>query len=59
MIVLGFCVAGLICFLGYNDAGKTMINPRNLCLVLEDDFDTLDIDNGGTWSHDVEMSGFG
>jgi len=59
MLFLGACGAGLLCWTGYSDAGKTMIDPRQLCLVMEDTFDDLDIDNGGTWTRDVEMSGFG
>ena len=59
MLFLGACGAGLLCWTGYSDAGKTMIDPRHLCLVMEDTFDNLDVDNGGTWTRDVEMSGFG
>jgi hypothetical protein len=59
MIFLGACGAGLLCWFGYKDAGKTMIDPKQLCLVMEDTFDNLDVDNGGTWTRDVEMSGFG
>ncbi|KAI9457620.1 glucan 1,3-beta-glucosidase [Lactarius psammicola] len=59
MLVLGVFAAGLICFFGYKDAGNTMIDPSRLCLVMEDNFDSFDVDNGGTWTRDVEMSGFG
>jgi len=59
MLVLGVFAAGLICWFGYNDAGNTMIDSSRLCLVMEDNFDTFDVDNGGTWTRDVEMSGFG
>lgn len=59
MLFLGACGAGLLCWTGYSDAGKTMIDPSQLCLVMEDTFDNLDVDNGGTWTRDVEMSGFG
>ena len=59
MIILGVCVAAFICWHGYNDAGNTIINPSQLCLVMEDNFDNFDVDNGGTWTRDVEMSGFG
>jgi hypothetical protein len=59
MILLGACGAGLLCWTGYQDAGKTMIDQKRLCLVMEDTFDNLDVDNGGTWTRDVEMSGFG
>jgi hypothetical protein len=59
MLVLGVSVAGFICWQGYKDAGNTIINPRQLCLVMEDNFETFDVDNGGTWTRDVEMSGFG
>ena len=59
MILLGACGAGLLCWTGYQAAGKTMIDQKQLCLVMEDTFDNLDVDNGGTWTRDVEMSGFG
>ena len=59
MLFLGACGGGLLCWAGYKDAGKTMIDPKQLCLVMEDTFDNLDVDNGGTWTRDVEMSGFG
>jgi hypothetical protein len=59
MILLGACGAGLLCWTGYQDAGRTMIDSKQLCLVMEDTFDNLDVDNGGTWTRDVEMSGFG
>lgn len=59
MILLGACGAGLLCWTGYQDAGKTMIDSKRLCLAMEDTFDSLDVDNGGTWIRDVEMSGFG
>ena len=59
MILLGACGAGLLCWTGYQDAGRTMIDQKRLCLVMEDTFDSLDVDNGGTWTRDVEMSGFG
>lgn len=59
MILLGACGAGLLCWTGYQDAGRTIIDPKQLCLVMEDTFDNLDVDNGGTWTRDVEMSGFG
>jgi hypothetical protein len=59
MILLGAGGAGLLCWTGYQDAGRTMIDSNRLCLVMEDTFDNLDVDNGGTWTRDVEMSGFG
>ncbi|KAI0275853.1 glycoside hydrolase family 16 protein [Russula aff. rugulosa BPL654] len=59
MILLGAGGAGLLCWTGYQDAGRTMIDSNQLCLVMEDTFDNLDVDNGGTWTRDVEMSGFG
>jgi hypothetical protein len=59
MLFLGAGGAGLLCWTGYKDAGKTMIDSKQLCLVMEDTFDNLDVDNGGTWTRDVEMSGFG
>ena len=59
MLLLGACIAGFTCWRGYNNAGNTIIDPSQLCLVMEDDFDSFDVDNGGTWTRDVEMSGFG
>lgn len=59
MIFLGACSAGIVCFTGYRDAGNTMIEPHQLCLAMEDNFDSFDVDNGGIWTRDVEMSGFG
>ena len=59
MLVLGVAIAGFICWRGYTNAGDTIIDPSQLCLVMEDNFDTFDVDNGGTWTRDVEMSGFG
>ena len=59
MILLGAGGAGLLCWTGYQDAGRTMIDSNQLCLVMEDTFDNLDVDIGGTWTRDVEMSGFG
>ncbi|KAI0251038.1 concanavalin A-like lectin/glucanase domain-containing protein [Lactifluus subvellereus] len=59
MIFLGACGAGIVCWAGYRDAGNTMIPPNRLCLAMEDKFDNFDVDNGGTWTRDVEMSGFG
>ncbi|KAI0055569.1 concanavalin A-like lectin/glucanase [Artomyces pyxidatus] len=45
-------VTMLTFFIGVGVAGV-------LCWRGYDDFDTLDVDNGGTWARDVEMSGFG
>ena len=59
MILLGACGAGLLCWTGYQDAGRTMIDSNRLCLAMEDTFDDFDVDNGGIWTRDVEMSGFG
>jgi hypothetical protein len=59
MIFIGAGLAGLICWTGYKAAGETMINPSQLCMVMEDNFDNFDVDNGGIWTRDVEMSGFG
>ena len=59
MILLGAFGAGLLCWTGYQDAGRTMIDSNRLCLVMEDTFESFDVDNGGTWTRDVEMSGFG
>ena len=49
---IGIIGAALRCYFGWKDV------PRmgNLCLVMEDEFDTFNTD---IWSHDVELSGFG
>ena len=49
---LGVIGGALRCYFGWRDV------PRigNLCLIMEDDFNTLD---KNIWTHDVEMGGFG
>ncbi|KAI0251033.1 concanavalin A-like lectin/glucanase domain-containing protein [Lactifluus subvellereus] len=59
MIFLGACSVDIVCWSGYRDARNTMIPPNRLCLAMEDNFDNFDVDNGGIWTRDVEMSGFG
>ncbi|KAI0684989.1 concanavalin A-like lectin/glucanase domain-containing protein [Cytidiella melzeri] len=52
---LGVAAAAVICFFGWT--GVHQLTADDLCLVLEDNFNTLDLEN--TWSRDVEMGGFG
>ena len=59
MILLSACGAGLLCWTGYQDAGRMMIDSKRLCLAMEDTFDDFNVDNGGIWTRNVEMSGFG
>ena len=51
--LLGAAGSALLCYFGWRNV------PRigNLCLVMEDNFDTFDTQN--TWQHEVNMGGFG
>ncbi|PIL27287.1 hypothetical protein GSI_10434 [Ganoderma sinense ZZ0214-1] len=55
MIVLGAGAAGVLCFFGWNSV--QMLTDADLCMVLDENFDSLDLQN--TWSPDVELGGFG
>ncbi|RPD53563.1 concanavalin A-like lectin/glucanase [Lentinus tigrinus ALCF2SS1-7] len=64
MATLSYWVVYLIAFLGVAGGAircyftwKTTLHLGNLCLVMEDNFDTFDTKN--TWTHEVSMSGFG
>ncbi|KAI0763979.1 concanavalin A-like lectin/glucanase [Trametes elegans] len=52
---LGIAGAAVLCFFGYNSV--ELLKDSDLCLVLDENFDTLDLDN--TWKRDVELGGFG
>ncbi|EPQ51586.1 glycoside hydrolase family 16 protein [Gloeophyllum trabeum ATCC 11539] len=54
-MLVGLGCAGIICWRGY--AGVQVLQDSQLCLVLEDDFDSLDTSN--TWNYDIELGGFG
>lgn len=49
----GIAAGAIRCYFAW----KTTLRIGNLCLVMEDHFDTFDTEN--TWTHDVSMSGFG
>ncbi|KAI0739930.1 concanavalin A-like lectin/glucanase [Daedaleopsis nitida] len=53
LMVLGIAGGALRVYFSY----RTTLRVGNLCLVMEDNFDTFDTVN--TWTHDVSMSGFG
>ncbi|KAI1798440.1 concanavalin A-like lectin/glucanase [Ganoderma leucocontextum] len=55
MIVLGAGAAGVLCFFGWSDV--QMLKDSDLCMVLDENFNTLDLQN--TWTRDVELGGFG
>ncbi|TFK84665.1 glycoside hydrolase family 16 protein [Polyporus arcularius HHB13444] len=64
MAILSHWVVYLIALLGIAGGAircyftwKTTLRLGNLCLVMEDNFDTFDTEN--TWTHEVSMSGFG
>jgi hypothetical protein len=54
-ICLGVGGAAVLCWTGVESVYK--LNDSQLCLVMEDQFDSLDTVN--TWTRDVEMGGFG
>ncbi|KII85577.1 glycoside hydrolase family 16 protein [Plicaturopsis crispa FD-325 SS-3] len=55
MILLGLCGAGALAWSGTRNV--FVIKDSQLCLVMQDDFDTLDLTNN--WSKDIELGGFG
>ena len=55
MIVLGVGAAGVLCFFGWSNV--QMLTDSELCMVLDESFDSLDLQN--TWTRDVELGGFG
>ena len=55
MVLLGAGAAGVLCFFGWNSV--QMLKDEDLCMVFNENFDTLDLQN--TWTRDVELGGFG
>ncbi|KAI9068988.1 glycoside hydrolase family 16 protein [Trametes sanguinea] len=52
---LGVAGAAVLCFFGYTNV--KLLKDSDLCMVLDEPFDTLDLQN--TWKRDVELGGFG
>lgn len=52
---LGIGGAAVLCFFGYSNV--LLLKDSDLCMVLDESFDQLDLQN--TWSRDVELGGFG
>jgi hypothetical protein len=55
LMVAGVVGAVLMCWSGWNSVNK--LQDSQLCLVMDDNFDTLDLDNN--WTREVELGGFG
>ena len=51
--LIGIGLGAVRCYFSYKGTYKL----SNLCLVMEDNFDTFDTEH--TWTHEVSMSGFG
>lgn len=51
--MLGIAGSVLRCYFAWKDVPRV----GNLCLIMEDNFDTFDTEY--TWTHDVDMGGFG
>ena len=51
--ILGIAASAIRCYFTW----KQTLRLGNLCLVMEDNFDTFDLEN--TWTQEVSMSGFG
>ncbi|KAF8509095.1 hypothetical protein JB92DRAFT_2948891 [Gautieria morchelliformis] len=55
---LGPIASAYICYLGWIDT--PVLNDANLCLIMEDNFDTFSVDTpGATWMREVDLGGFG
>ncbi|KAI8970627.1 concanavalin A-like lectin/glucanase [Trametes punicea] len=54
-MMLGVAGAAVVCFFGYSDV--QLLKDSDLCMVLDESFDSLDLQN--TWTRDVELGGFG
>ncbi|KAH9896600.1 concanavalin A-like lectin/glucanase [Cubamyces lactineus] len=52
---LGIGGAAVLCFFGYSNV--QLLKDSDLCMVLDESFDQLDLQN--TWTRDVELGGFG
>ncbi|KAI0320475.1 concanavalin A-like lectin/glucanase domain-containing protein [Amylostereum chailletii] len=58
--VLGIGGAAALCWRAYVEAGNSMIDDSQLCSVMSDDFDSLDVDgDNSVWKRDVSLGGFG
>jgi hypothetical protein len=55
-ILLGLGGAAVLCWQGFVSVQK--LDPSNLCLVLDENFDGTSLDQS-VWSYDVELGGFG
>ena len=55
-ILLGLGGAAVLCWQGFASVQK--LDPSNLCLVLDENFDGTTLDQS-VWSYDVELGGFG
>ncbi|KAJ7267508.1 glycoside hydrolase family 16 protein [Mycena rebaudengoi] len=53
----GAAGAALLCFFGVRDVAGKMFKDSDLCLVLNEGFNTLDLDK--TWTREVQLGGFG
>ncbi|KAI0925381.1 hypothetical protein AcV7_005639 [Taiwanofungus camphoratus] len=53
MALIGVVGGALRCYFGWKDVDRV----GNLCLVMQDDFNTFDTEN--TWLQEVDMGGFG
>ncbi|KAI0368577.1 concanavalin A-like lectin/glucanase [Pilatotrama ljubarskyi] len=54
-MMLGVGGAAVLCFFGYSSV--LLLKDEDLCMVLDEPFDNLDLQN--TWTRDVELGGFG
>ncbi len=52
---IGIGAAGIVVYLGWS--GVKFLKDGDMCMVLNEGFDSLDLDN--TWTRDVELGGFG
>jgi hypothetical protein len=55
MVVIGIACSAIVIYFGW--IGVRQIKDDQLCLVLEDNFNSLDLTS--TWTRDVELGGFG
>ncbi|KAI0339324.1 concanavalin A-like lectin/glucanase [Trametopsis cervina] len=54
-MLLGVGGAAIVCFFGWT--GVRQLKDDELCLIMEDNFNSLDMTN--TWGADIELGGFG
>ena len=55
MMMLGVAGAAVLCYFGWTDV--KLIQDSDLCMVMDEEFDNLDLSN--TWTPDNELGGFG